>query len=93
MDERIMFTKKEALRLGVSKGCRGNSGPTAGPKLYASLTQICEDVRYAKSRLTLQDLYYIDGCFTFGAVIRKCYLRQNCQSSKFAKSELVLSTI
>lgn len=41
MDERIMFTK-EALRLGVSKGCRGNSGPTAGPKLYASLTQICE---------------------------------------------------
>ena len=33
MDDRIMFTKDEALRLGVPKGCRGNSGPTDGAKI------------------------------------------------------------
>ena len=44
MDERIMFTKTKALRLGVPKGCRGNSGPTDGTKIarQEALPEICE---------------------------------------------------
>lgn len=49
--------------------------------------------RYAKSGLTLQDLYYVDGCFTSGAVIKDSHSYQSCCSSELTKPEIVLSSI